>query len=136
MSKEDLQKKYMELQMLDYQMKQVQQQIQAIEGHIEELGMVQNSLDDFGSSKVGSDMFVTLTPGLFVKAKLQESDSVLMNVGGGAVVKKSIPDAKGSLSNQISELRKVGDELADQLKTLTSKAEELQEGLRKQIENV
>lgn len=129
-----MQQKYMELQMVDRQMRQIQQQIQALDNQIGELDAVQHALEEFKASKEGSDLFVTLTPGIFVKAKLEKNDAVLMNVGGGAVVQKNIPDAKGVLGEQVAEMRKVGKELAEQMEKLGETATKLQEELRKMIE--
>jgi len=99
--------KYMELQMFQYQMQQVQKQTQALEAQAAEMDVVQEALDDFSRSKAGSDMFVTLTPGLFVKAKLENADSVLLNVGVGTVVQKKVSEAKELIAAQGAELRKL-----------------------------
>ncbi len=129
----EVKQKYLEFQMLQHQMQQVQKQIQALEAQAGEMEIVQQILDDFSNSKVGSSMFATLTPGLFVKAKLEQNDAVLLNVGGGAVVQKSVPEAKKIVASQGSELRKLQEELGEQLQKLAENAEKLQEELRKLI---
>ena len=127
----EVKQKYMELQMIQHQMQQIQQQVQALESQAGEMDIVQQALDDFASSKPGSDSFVTLTPGLFVKAKLLETDKVLLNVGAGATVQKSIPEAKEIIAAQGVELRKLQQELTEQMGKITERAEKLQEELRK-----
>jgi prefoldin alpha subunit len=129
----EVKQKYMELQMIQRQVQQVQQQIQALEAQSGEMDIVLQALEDFSMSKPGSDSFVTLTPGLFVKAKIENTDSVLLNVGGGAVVQKSIPEAKQIVSGQTVELSKLQQELTEQLQKLAERAEHLQEELRKLI---
>lgn len=124
--------KYMELQLLQRQMQQIQQQVQALDSQAGEMDVVLQALDDFSNSKP-SDAFVTLTPGLFVKAKVVETDRVLLNVGGGAVVEKDIPGAKKLIADQSVELRKLHEELAEQFKKLAERAESVQEELRKLI---
>jgi prefoldin subunit 5 len=54
-------------------------------------------------------------------------------VGGGAAVQKSIPEAKKIIVSQATELRKLQEELAEQVQKLTKRAEEVQEELRKLI---
>ncbi len=130
----EVKQKYMELQMMQHQMQQVQQQVQALEQQAGEMDIVQQALDEFAQSKAGSPAIVTLTPGLFVKAKLEETDSVLLNVGGGAVVQKSIPEAKKVISAQSTELRKLQEELAEQMQKITENAGKVQEELRKLIQ--
>lgn len=121
--------KYMEFQMLQRQVQQVQQQIQALDSQAGEMDFVMDALDDFSKSKPG-DGFVTLTPGLFVKAKIVETDKVLLNVGAGAVVEKSIPEAKSVIAVQTSELRKLQEELSGQMTKLVERAQHIQEELR------
>ena len=115
----EVKQKYMELQLIQRQVQQIHQQIQA--------------LDDFAVAKPGSESFVTLTPGLFVKAKIEQTDAVMLNVGGGAVVQKSILEAKKIVSGQTVELSKLQEELTEQLQKLAERAEKLQEELRKLI---
>jgi len=129
----ELKQKYMELQMIQQQLQQVQQQVQALESQADEMDAVQQALDEFSKTKIGSEMFATLTPGLFVKAKLEKNDSVLLNVGGGAVVEKTIPEAKEIISVQATELRKLQSELGEQMKTLNSHAMGVQGELQKLI---
>ncbi len=64
----EVQQKYMELQMMQHQVQQVQQQVEALEAQAGEMDAVLEILDDFSVAKPGSESFVTLTPGLFVKA--------------------------------------------------------------------
>jgi prefoldin alpha subunit len=126
----EVKEKYMELQMMQNQARQVQQQVQALESQAGEMDIVQQALDDFAQSKTGSPAIVTLTPGLFVKAKLEETDKVLLNVGGGAVVQKTIPEAKKVIAEQATELRKLQEELSTQLQKLAVNAEKVQNELR------
>lgn len=129
-AQKDLQKKYFELQVLQQQMMQVQRQAGMIESQIEEMSLVKQALDDFSKAKKGDEMFVTLTPGILVKAKLEQESEVLLNVGAGAVVQKNVPDAKRVISEQESELKKVNVELAEQLEKLVKRARELSAELK------
>lgn len=129
----EVRQKYMELQLLQHQLQQVQQQVQALESQSGEMDDVVQVLDDFAVTKPGSESFVTLTPGLFVKAKIAETDKVLLNVGAGAVVEKSIPDAKKVIAAQAVELRKLQQELSEQLQKLAGNAQKVQAELRNLI---
>ena len=130
----EIQQKYVELQMLDQQMKQVQNQIQALEIQTAELDLVQKSLDEFSSVKPGSDSFVTVTPGIFAKAEIKDSEKVFLNIGAGAVVEKTIPEAKKIIVDQITEMRKLQEDLTTQLDNLASKAAKVEAELKKLVE--
>jgi len=125
----EVQQKYVEFQMLQQQMQAVHKQMEAVAEQAHEMDIVQNALDEFSRSKKGSDIFVTLTPGLFVKAKLEENDNVVLNVGGGAMVQKSIPQAKEIVASQGIELRKLQEEMAGQLKKIEEHVLKLQDEL-------
>src|SRR3989338_10462685 len=112
--KEGIQKKYVELQLVAHQLEQVKNQVAALDVQSNEMGLVGIALDDFSKAKRGSNMFVTLTPGLFVKAELVEENSVLLNVGAGAMVQKTISEAKELVVDQERELKKLHDELSVQ----------------------
>jgi len=129
--KEEAQQKFVEFQMLHHQVQQMQKQMQALESQAEEMDLVQQALDDLSRSEVGSEMFVTMTPGVFVKAKLEDKEKVLLNVGGGAIVEKDVPGAKKIISEQGTELRKLHEELNQQYEKLTNRAEEIQREMQK-----
>jgi prefoldin alpha subunit len=123
---EQLQHKYMEFQMLQQQLQQVAQQMHALDSQANEMDLVEQALEDFSKSKEESEAFVTLTPGLFVKAKITNTEKVLLNVGSGAVVEKTIPAAKEVIKEQGTELRKLKEELNEQMAKLNEHAEKLQ----------
>ena len=105
MEDNELQQKYLELQMLDAQIREIENQLVAVENQVAELNNINRALDELPSSKVGCDLFVPLSQGIFVKAKLAENDSLLVNVGSGVAVKKSIPDAKQMIVEQLAAMK-------------------------------
>lgn len=125
-SKKDLQQKYVELQMLDYQIRQIQQQIQAVAQQAAEIEFIIMTLGELANSEVGSETLVPISSGIFVKAELKENRKVHVNVGGNTVVEKSISDTKAMLECQMIELRKMQEELAKQFEDSTKKAEDIQ----------
>ena len=127
--KEGIQKKYVELQLVAHQLEQVKNQVAALDVQSNEMGLVGIALDDFSKAKRGSNMFVTLTPGLFVKAELVEENSVLLNVGAGAMVQKTISEAKELVVDQERELKKLHDELSVQALRLEEHVKKLQSEL-------
>ncbi|PIN74570.1 prefoldin subunit alpha [Candidatus Woesearchaeota archaeon CG10_big_fil_rev_8_21_14_0_10_37_12] len=130
----EIQQKYMELQLIQHQLQQVQKQVQALDEQADEMDVVQQALADFSAAKPGSEMYVTVTPGVFAKAKLENNETVLLNVGAGAVVEKPVPDAKKIMAKQGTELRKMQEELTEQLQKLAHRGEHLQSELKKLIE--
>jgi len=125
-----MQKAYMELQMLDQQMKQVQKQVEAIEQKTAELDEVQQNLDALAASKPGSDMFVPITNGIFLKARLEDNKKLAVNVGGSTVVSKDIPATKALLAEQATDMRNFQAELVQQFEKMAERAAQLQSELQ------
>ena len=125
-----VQQKYMELQMLDQQMKQVQKQVEAVERQAGELEEVQQALDTLATSKEGSDMWVPITSGIFLKAKLEDTKRLAVNVGSGTVVRKDIPSTKAMLAEQAADMRKFQADMVEQFEKMAERAAALQSELQ------
>ncbi|RMD58322.1 prefoldin subunit alpha [Candidatus Woesearchaeota archaeon] len=133
---EKVRSKYLELQALQHQLSQVQKQIEALGSQAGEMDVVAKALDEFKKVEAGSELFVTLTPGVFVRARIEDTGSVLLNVGGGAVVKKSVEDGKNIIVEQSKELRNLQKELSDQLEKLAERAQSVQGELQELVSDV
>lgn len=129
-----VQQKYMELQLLNNQMNQLQKQLQLLEQQAVEVEGVQQNLDEFKTVKPGSEIFVPLSSGIFAKAELKENSELLVNVGANTAVTKNVDDTKKLLSEQVGEIRKVQEELAHEFEKLANRAEQLQDELRQMVE--
>ena len=126
--KEETQKKYLELQMMDQQIKQLQQQLMAVNQQIVELKRVDDDLNEFENVKKDSKMFFSLGPGIFAEGTITNKD-LLLNVGSNVMVKKPILDTKKIISMQIDELEGIVHKIQDDLGTVDLRGHELQEEL-------
>ncbi len=122
-----IQQKYTELYQIDMNMRQLQQQIEAINQQIVELENILQSLEDLKKIDKDAEATCMFTPGIFVKAKITDNQNVLLNVGGGTIVEKPIDDAKDILQKQSLELQILQDELLRNLDHFTEKANKLKE---------
>jgi prefoldin alpha subunit len=123
---QNLQEKYIELQMLDQQMKQVQQQLRIIISQIAELDSVVIALDDLKKVKTGAEVLFPITNGIFVKGTLKENKEVSINVGSNIVVNKPIDQAKELIKRQLEEIRNLESQVRIDLQRLAVKAVELE----------
>lgn len=123
--KKQLQEKYLELQILDSQIKQVEKQLQLLEAQVAEISAINAALDELSLVQPGSELLVPVSSGIFVRAELKDNKEVMVNVGGNTVVVKDIPSTKSMLAKQISDIRGVQDELARQHAALAETAEKL-----------
>jgi prefoldin alpha subunit len=121
-----MQQKYMELQMLDQQMKNVQKQVEAIEQKASEVEEIQQSLDSLGATKKGTDMWVPIANGIFLKAHLAENSKLGVNVGSNIVASKDIPSTKAMLAEQAKDMRTFQADLVAEFEKMAERAAALQ----------
>ncbi len=129
MSKEELQNKYMQYQMIDQQMKQIQQQVQVIEKQLVDLAVTRQAMDDLEKTNVGSEILVPVSNGIFTKAELKDNKKLILNVGSNTAVEKSIPDTKKLIDNQFKEIKKVQKDLMKDLQNLAVQAQIIEKDL-------
>src|SRR3989344_3559872 len=91
--KEEIQKKYLELQILNMQIKNVQEQFISLQQQLNELNNLEVSLTELKDVKNNKEIFSVLGSGVFVKSKLIDNENVLVNVGDGVLVKKKLNEA-------------------------------------------
>jgi len=132
--RQELSQKYMELQMLDSQIKQIQAQAQAFEAQVIEVEKISQSLDELGNVKAGTEIFVPVAQGIFAKAELKENKDLIVAVGGASAVSKPISGVKEMLVNQIVEIRKFQQEMAKQLEKLAFEADKVEHSLTHLLE--
>jgi prefoldin alpha subunit len=101
------------LQMFDQQIKQLQQQLEAVGQGIAEMTVLSTGLDELVGKK-GKEIFAPIGRGIFAKAKL-ESEELNVDVGSGNFVQKTIPETKKIIEDQIKKLEDVQKELEGNL---------------------
>ena len=131
MEKKEIEKKYVELNLIDQQLKIIQKQLIFIENQILELeGVIQNldEIKSLGSKKEG---LVALTNGIFVKSNIEQTEPLIVNVGANVLVEKSIDETKIFIREQLSKLRAAQQTLTNEFNALALRADELEAELTK-----
>jgi prefoldin alpha subunit len=116
--------------MFEQQIRALQQQLQAVEEAILDISKLNLEMDDLIGKK-DSEIFAPMGKGIYAKAKLL-SEELIVDIGNKNFVKKTIPETKEIISNQIKKLEKLKEELnlglEDINKELTKTFEESQKG--------
>ena len=115
--------KLAEMQMLEYQIRQMQQILENIDNQLAEVSNTKDALADFGALKGDEEAFFPLANGIFVKGKISDSKIVRMNIGSNVVVEKSIADAIVMMDKQLIEMQEYREQLAKQLEELMKKVQ-------------
>ena len=109
------------LSMFEQQINQLQEQIQAVDKGINELGSLTTGLDGLKDS-TGKEIFAPLGRGIFIKSKVISED-LLVDVGGKNLVKKSIPQTQELIESQIIKLQEIKKELDNNLEAASREVE-------------
>ena len=102
--------------MFEQQIRELQQQIEAIEKGIIDLNSLNFGLDELVGG-IGKEIFASVGKGIFVKAKLI-SEELNVDIGNGNFVKKSIPETKQLIEEQIKKLEGIRKELEKSLEEI------------------
>ena len=126
MTEEIYREKYEQLQLLDQQIQHTQQQLERIDQQIAKLSELKRNLDQIKKSNGDEELFIPVGPGIFVRAQLQKSDSVLLNVGADVCVEKSFDETKTYIDSQIKDITSYRAQAIQLLEKLYIQAEGLE----------
>ncbi len=99
-----IQEKYMEYQMMQEQLTKMTEQRETLRKQEEDLDDIKGAIENIQKTRIGSEMFVPISSGIFVKAEIKETNQVLVNVGDNIIVPKTIADAVQLIQKQHNEI--------------------------------
>ncbi|MFH1182314.1 MAG: prefoldin subunit alpha [Candidatus Woesearchaeota archaeon] len=130
-NEDQLKEKYLALQMLAGKMKQIEAQVQAVSERLAQIREVEDSLDELKAAKAGSEALVPVSEGIFVKAAIKDTASLIVNVGSGVCVEKTPEQTKELLNQRVSELAAHRTQLIAELEMQAMQADKLETELSK-----
>jgi prefoldin alpha subunit len=130
MEEKDMQRKYMEYQMLDEKIKDLNQKKEVVEQQLMEILATIESIDNLSASKDKSEILVPANKGIFAKAVLKKEDRLLVNVGSSVVVDKSFEETKALIVKQKNELEEVMVMIKENIRRLVARAALIEKDLR------
>ena len=106
-----------ELNMYQQQAELLQQQMEAMQATLGELESLENTV----SALKEGDNLETLVPvgaGSFVNAEIKNTDEIIMSVGAGVAITKTIDDAQKTITSQKEEIRDAMAKMSKNIQTL------------------
>ncbi|MBI4439435.1 prefoldin subunit alpha [Candidatus Woesearchaeota archaeon] len=134
--KDELQRKYIEMKMIEQQILNVQNHLKIMEQQMGELIVTIEGLEDFSSVKDGSEILLPLSSGIFTKAVLKKESKLLINVGADVVVEKDAEGTADLLRKQLEELKEAQEDLVNQLQQIVNYASNLEQEIGKLAEEL
>jgi len=122
------QNEMLELNILDMQLRQMEQQAVMIEQQILEQQSLLLNLEELKKAKKGQSMIFPFSREIFVEGKLESSD-VLVNIGSKTIVRKSIDEAKKIIEKQKEKLVRINEEMHSQIENIFMRIAELEKRL-------
>ncbi len=98
----------------EQQIRQLSQQLQAVERNLVDLDNLVHGLDEI---KKGKEILAPIGKGIFANANLV-SDKLTVDIGEKTFVKKDIPETKKLIKEQIKKLEEVKQELEKRIKEI------------------
>src|SRR3989344_6118991 len=129
MQDNEFQKKYLEFQLLNEKITHLQEQHSTIESHINELSSLLSSLDEVKKLSNNNEILIPLSNNIFAKAKIGNTEKLLVGVGSNILVEKSKDEAYSLIEEQRRELSIVMKKLEEELIKIVTRIKSLQEEL-------
>jgi prefoldin alpha subunit len=130
----EVQKKYIEYQVEEQQIRQLQQQLEKLEAQTLEIAAVEQSIEETANARQGADILVPVSGGIFFSASIKDNSSFLVNVGSGVVVRKDVDGTKQLIRDQASEVEKYKEQVVEQLAMHIARYQEIEGELKKMVE--
>lgn len=103
---------------------ELQSRISITNAAINELRVSSMTLDGLEKEKKGTQLFVPIGGGSYIKAKLDTADSIVVGIGADVVVERTLKEAKVELEARLAELDKTRETLGQQLNQVVGKMQE------------
>lgn len=105
-SEQELQRLSVEMRYLEQTAETLQQRIGMVNAAITDLTYANMTLDGIEKEKENSELLVPIGGNAYVKAKLADTNKVIVGMGAGISVEKTVADAKITLKERLDELEK------------------------------
>ncbi len=132
-SEQDVKNLAMQHQELQKRAEMVQQQMSAIQMSAEDCVRAIVAIDELKDAEDGVETMLPIGSGSYIHAKLNKVDKVVVNVGAGISVEKTMDGAKETLTKRSEQLGKILEQMnaslaqiTQNLQAIEAKATELQ----------
>lgn len=105
-AEDELRKLSMEMRYLEQTAEALQQRISMVNAAITDVTYANATLDGIEKQKEKDEMLVPIGGSSYVKVKLSDQVNVIVGIGSGVSVEKTIADAKADLKERLDELEK------------------------------
>jgi len=106
-AEEELRKLSMEMRYLEQTAETLQQRMTMVNTAIADLTYANETLDSIEKEQENAEMLVPIGSSSYVKVKLADPNKIIISLGAGVSIEKTLPEAKVVLKERLDELEKV-----------------------------
>jgi prefoldin alpha subunit len=103
---EELRKLTIEMRFLEQTAETLQQRISMMNAAMTDLNYANMSLDGIEQEKENAELLVPIGGSSYIKVKLANPDKVVVGMGAGVSIEKTLPEAKEIVKERLGELEK------------------------------
>jgi prefoldin alpha subunit len=131
--KDDVQKKIVQFQILEANLKALQEREELINERLAEIENTKAAIEELKKTKPGKTL-IPIGSGNFISGKIDDTEELIIGVGSGVAIKKKREDAAEILDSKFKEFEKDLNELRNQGTTIAFQLAKLQEEIEKSQE--
>jgi prefoldin alpha subunit len=103
---EELRKLSVEMRFLEQTAQTLQQRISMVNAAMTDLSYANMTLEGMEKEKENAELLVPIGGGSYMKMKLASPDKVVVGMGAGVSIEKTLPEAKAIVKERLDELEK------------------------------
>ncbi len=103
---EELRKLSIEMRFLEQTAETLQQRVRMLNAAMTDLAYANMSLESIEKEKENAELLVPIGGSSHIKVKLASPDKVIVGIGAGVSIEKTLPDAKAIVKERLDELEK------------------------------
>jgi prefoldin alpha subunit len=131
--KEDMQKKIIQFQVLEANLKTLQEREEIISDRIAEIENTKAAIEELKKAKP-SKALIPIGSGNFISGKIEDTEEIIVGIGSGVAIKKKREDAIAILDSNFKEFEKNLNELRNQSTAIALQLAKIQEEVEKSQE--
>ncbi|HOK28509.1 MAG TPA: prefoldin subunit alpha [Methanomassiliicoccaceae archaeon] len=134
MNEDELRQAMSALEVYRIQLKSIAENMQLIQISLEELARARETLSQYKSAEIGSDILVPIGGNSFVFAKASDNTKAIVGIGSGISLEKSMEDAIKTMEERSNELTESIRKLSERRQALEAQAEQLSRTIQSEMQ--
>ena len=120
------QENYQQMQMLDYQIKQLQKIVETVDSQLVEMSATVEALNEFEKLHNNDEILFPIANGIFARGKLSDNKTLKINIGSNVVVEKNVADTIIMLETQARDIEEYKAQVMAQLQKFIDMMNQMQ----------